>query len=247
MKQLIILVSISVVLLLSGCRTRSISNSGYGNYNYYPGELSELEVLGVNPEKEISEQDIQEALHKKKEISITRGEKIVLIQSGAHFPDATMTRLAENYFEIIPLSGVPANPIRKNPWQPGEDVKAQDRDAPLDMSLRLAAARAGAKGIIVYWGVLESGRTGYATKTISWVPIAGYFIPDETQLMRIRIKAAIIDVESGDWEMLIPEVFEDDKVSAIVNREQADQAQVEDLKEKAYSQLIEDMKNRYDL
>ena len=58
--------SILVVAVISiGCQTRSISNSDYGGTWGYRGELSELEVLGVNANKKISEEDIKAALNKQ--------------------------------------------------------------------------------------------------------------------------------------------------------------------------------------
>ena len=51
---------ILVVALVSiSCKTRSISNSDYGGNWGYRGELSELEVLGVDVNKKISEEDIK--------------------------------------------------------------------------------------------------------------------------------------------------------------------------------------------
>ena len=68
--------------------------------------------------------------------------------------------------------------------------------------------------MIVYWGILETGREDHGTKTISWVPVIGRIIPDEKQKMRIRLKAAVIDVASGAWEFVIPEVYNDARTSA---------------------------------
>ena len=49
-------------LLLAGCQTRSISNAGYDSDRNYRGELSELQVLGVDAQKAITASDIQAAL-----------------------------------------------------------------------------------------------------------------------------------------------------------------------------------------
>ena len=59
--------------------------------------------------------------------------------------------------------------------------------------------------------------------------------------MRIRLKAAVIDVATGYWEMLIPEVYEDKQFSTGLSRHQRDQQQVEFLKEKGYRRLIADL------
>ncbi len=103
---------------------------------------------------------------------------------------------AEKYYRVIPLSGIPSRNNNGYDWQRS---KNKEEIPKLDMAFRLTAAKAGAETLIVYWGVLESAREGYATKTISWIPIVGSLLPDEKQQMRIRLKAAIIDVKTGYW------------------------------------------------
>ena len=97
--------------------------------------------------------------------------------------------------------------------------------------------------MIVYWGILETGREDHGAKTISWVPVIGRIIPDEKQKMRIRLKAAVIDVASGAWEFVIPEVYNDARTSARVNREESAQDQVTLLK--AYKALASDLLKRF--
>ena len=232
--------SILVVAIISiGCQTRSISNSDYRSTWGYRGELSELEVLGVSANKVISEGDIKAALNTKTKVSLKRGDRIVLVQSGAQFPDGPVLEELKPYYSVIPLSGVPAHDDR---YRRHEDANAKQ---PIDKSLRLAAAKAGAKTLIVYWGILETGREDHGTKTISWLPVIGRIIPDEKQKMRIRLKAAVIDVTSGAWEFVIPEVYNDARTSAQVNREESDQDQVTLLKAKAYKALASDLLKRF--
>ena len=231
---------ILVVALVSiSCKTRSISNSDYGGNWGYRGELSELEVLGVDVNKKISEEDIKAALNTKTKMSLKRGDRIVLVQSGAQFPDGPMLEELKPYYSVIPLSGVP---VRHDRYRRREDEATKQ---PIDKSLRLAAAKSGARTLIVYWGILETGREDHGTKTISWVPVIGRIIPDEKQKMRIRLKAAVIDVASGAWEFVIPEVYNDARTSARVNREESDQNQVTLLKAKAYKALASDLLKRF--
>ncbi len=231
------LLSLLAGLYLSACTTRSISNSEYGGNLHYHGELTELEVLGIDPDREISEESISEAFQQRTRIKLNRGDSIVLVQSGKRFPDETMITAAEAYFKVIPLSGVP----RQN--RQHHKVKT---NSTLDKPFRLAAARGGADLIIVYWGILETARKGHATKMVSWVPLAGKIIPDEKQSTRIRLKAIIMDVSSGNWEMLTPAVYSDEKTTAKINRRQKDQQQIDRLKTKAYQRLIEDIQTRFD-
>ncbi len=228
-----------VAIISIGCQTRSISNSDYGGTWGYRGELSELEVLGVNANKKISEEDIKAALNTKTKVSLKRGDRIVLVQSGAQFPDGPVLEELKPYYSVIPLSGVP---VRDDRYRRHEDAGAKQ---PVDKSLRLAAAKSGARTLIVYWGILETGREDHGTKTISWVPVIGRIIPDEKQKMRIRLKAAVIDVASGAWEFVIPEVYNDARTSARVNREESDQNQVTLLKAKAYKALASDLLKRF--
>jgi hypothetical protein len=94
----------------------------------------------------------------------------MVIQSGAMLPDEDMTKNMEKYFSVTVFTGVPET----NKTENTSYAKA----------LRFAAAKAGIEKIFVYWGVLESGTRNLATKTISWVPIVGGAIPDQTQEIR---------------------------------------------------------------
>ncbi len=178
-------------------------------------------------------------MNSKTKVSLKRGDRIVLVQSGAQFPDGPVLEELKPYYSVIPLSGVP---VRDDRYRRREDAGAKQL---VDKSLRLAAAKSGARTLIVYWGILETGREDYGTKTISWVPVIGRIIPDEKQKMRIRLKAAVIDVASGAWEFVIPEVYNDARTSARVNREESDQDQVALLKAKAYKALASDLLKRF--
>ncbi len=235
------LFALLIVVLLSGCGVKSISNSGYnpggyagrgGDNPFHKGELSEFDVLGIDAGKEVSEADIAVAVSGQKERpSLRKGDSILLIQSGAMIPDQDMTDNMEKYFSVNPFTGVP------------EQNKATNTS--YAKSLRLAAARAGIGTIIVYRGVLESGTTNLATKTVSWVPIVGWATPDSSQDIRIRLKVAVIDVKSGRWEVFVPRVFEDPSYSAILNRESSDQAQVALLKAQGYKGAVDATLARY--
>lgn len=225
--------------LLAGCQsTRSISNSNARDADMrltypprrstdfgfeYRGEISEFDVLAVNRGQAVSEEEITRALDTAKPIRLRPGSAILLVQSGAMFPDAPMVEGLSTRCEVIPFSGVP--PKRKAESDPAFSYAK---------SLRLAAARAGAETIVCYWGILESGRRNLETKTISWVPLAGWMIPDESQSMRIRLKLALIDVRSGNWRMISPDAFEKFSASTMFTRGSSDRKQVESLKKRAY-------------
>jgi hypothetical protein len=243
--------------LFAGCEsTRSISNSSYRGderVSYYGprvnesdpgfayrGELSEFDVLGIARGEVASEQDIQRALDNAKTVTLNANSSILLIQSGAMFPDAPMVSDLGKYFRVSPFSGVP--PVSRR----GAELTTDSRDPEsFSQSLRLAAARGGNDIILCYWGILESERQNLATKSVSWVPTMSWVVPDEKQHMRIRLKLALIDVRSGNWSVLSPEVFDDSRISTGLGRAAKDQKQVETLKAKAYEASVKELVTRY--
>jgi hypothetical protein len=194
--------------------------------------LSEFDVLGIDASKEVAEQDIITAADQNRgRLTLRKGDAILLIQSGAMIPDQEMAEGMEKYFSVTVFTGVP-EPDKKS-------------NASYATALRYAAAKAGIGKILVYWGVLESGTRNLATRTVSWVPIVGWAVPDQAQEIRIRLKVALIDTKTGQWEIFLPKTFEDKAYSAMFTREQTDQGQVSLLKAKAYQAAVESTIARY--
>lgn len=81
-------------------------------------------------------------------------------------------------------------------------------------------------------------RAGQPTKLVSWVPVVGSVVPDETQQMRIRLRMVVVDMRTGNWSVLSPEAFDDAALSASINRTASDQDQVERLKSAAYKAVV---------
>jgi hypothetical protein len=162
------------------------------------------------------------------------GKPLLVVQSGALVPDELMTDALKNHFQVSPFSGVPSKPDYPN-------VAAASTAEPGSFGerLRLAAAQGGYHRVLVYWGQLETLRSVGVTKAVSWVPIVGAVVPDESQDMRIRLKAAIIDVETGRWHMILPESIADSAISASINRATSDQDQVQHLKAAGYARLAD--------
>jgi hypothetical protein len=235
------------VLVLAGCAMRSISNSGYdaqgGRYAasksnpFYVGELSEFDVLGIDRGKLVSEQEIRQAIDNRVALSVKRGTSIMLIQSGALIPDDPMVKALEKHYTVGVFSGVP--PVVQTPAAGERPAETYAR------SLRLSAAQGGYEKVVVYWGLIETAQENLVTKSVSWVPIVGWALPDERQRMRIRLKMAVVDVRSGNWEMFSPEAFEDASFSAYIGRKGADQAQVWTLKDRAYMAAADDLVKRF--
>ena len=227
--------AIVILLIAAGCSTRSISNSDYqpnqpwrrvNAPSAYRGELKEADVLGIERDEPVTEEQIAQARTERKKIHLQKGSSILLIQSGAEYPDAPMIADLQNFFTVVPFSGVP------------EGTNAGPN---FSRVLRLAAARGGCDTVICYWGVLESSRDDLSSKTISWVPIVGNVVPDENQHMRIRLKMALVDVATGSWTMFSPAAFHDTALSAGVTRKRSDQMQVQKLKAQAYEAAATDL------
>ena len=237
------LISLVTILLFGGCQTRSISNVGYryGNSHGYQGELNELSVLGVRVNEEVSSEDIAQALDERgrNPLELNKGDVLAVIQSGARFPDKEMLGSLEPLAQIVPLSGVSPHP---------REDRGGKEPIRMDKSLRMAAAKGGANKMLVYWGILESAsEPEQAAKQLSWVPIAGRIIPDETQHVQIRVKAALIDVATGHWTLIRTEPLQDKRMSSRLTRASSDLKQVLALKEKAYGQFAKDLKERFQL
>jgi hypothetical protein len=222
----------AVVIFSAGCATRSISNSGFrdkghrgSQFGGYSGELSELDVIGVSADVAVTEADIQDAVRGPAGTKLSRGSNILLIQSGADFPDAPMLEAIGNRYSVASFSG-----------RPGSHANT---GSSFSKTLRLTAARGGYDKIVCYWGVLESERKDKLTSVISWVPIVGYVIPDEREHMRIRLKAAIIDVASGRWTFVNPPPASKSQLSTMLSREETDQDLVQKLKRKGYESLAQ--------
>ena len=229
---------VGVLLLLAACGTRSISDSGYrgdsrapGN-PAYRGELSEYDVLGIDRAGGYREADIRNAMIQRRPISVKKGSAILLVQSGAEMADPEMVSAMEKYYTVATFSGVPQSAV-------------MPVAVPYSQLFRMAAARGGYDTVIVYWGVLESASQGLGGKAISWVPVIGGIVPDETQHMRIRLMMAVIDTGTGQWDSFSPEPFDDEATSNQHGRAASDQGQVMALKAKAYKAAAEAVAQRY--
>src|ERR1035441_5747122 len=143
-------------------------------------------------------------------VKLRPGSSILLIQSGALFPDGPMVTALSKHFSVVPFSGVPA--LRKT-TAGGAQTESPDSES-YSKSLRLTAARGGIDLVLCYWGMLESESECLPTKTVSWVPLVHWVVPDEKQHMRIRLKVALFDVRSDNWSVFSPQPFADARLPA---------------------------------
>lgn len=235
MKSLHVALALAVAtVVFTGCETRSISDSDYRpagrhtvqpSVNAYSGELNEMDVLGIQRNPNVTEADIAKALTEAAAVHLRKGSSVLLVQSGTRFPDEAMASELRKFVNIVAFDGTPDQFSRTN----------------LSLAMRYAAAKGGCEMVVCYWGVLESARTSLDSKAVSWVPIVGSVLPDESQHMRIRLKIALIDVRSGNWTMFSPDAFQNEAISMRARRERSDQAQVNKLKQLAYESAAKDL------
>ncbi|TDM08119.1 MAG: aminopeptidase [Ideonella sp. MAG2] len=237
---------LAAMLLLSACSTRSISasdyDSGYGSRSNYVTELSEFDVLGIDRAATPSDEEIAKQLARAKRVTLTRASRILVIQSGAMQPDAPMVQAIQKRYSMGTFTGVSPS----IGWREDRTVNPAVTAKSYARALRVAAAQGGHDKIMVYWGVLESARENLVTSTVSWVPIVGWVLPDERQRMRIRLRVALIDTATGDWEMFSPEPIDDRTFSNMIGRREADQGLVATLKEKAYAGVAAELQQRFE-
>jgi hypothetical protein len=209
-------------LVTAGCQVRPLSSpyarSSWDSDPLYKGELSEADVIGA-----VAGSDEPGALlAHRNDVRLARGTRLLVIQSGALLPDETMLQALGARFTTGMLSGVP-----------------RASDAGLDV--RRIAALGGYQAVLCYWGTLEAAREPGAGKAVSWVPIAGWFVSDETQRMRIRLRMMVVDVASGSWVEVVPPPFEDTRFDTRVTRDTSDLAQVVALKDAAYRAACDEL------
>lgn len=147
-------------------------------------------------------------------------------------PDGALLAEIEKRHRPFPFSGLPATGRPTGEDQPRTDLSRE---------LRLAAARGGCTHLLCVWGTIEAVRENQVTKSVSWVPIAGYLIPDETQRMRLRVRAVLMDVATGRWSVLTPPPAENAALSPGLLRGYSHDKQVYELKTRAYAALAEAM------
>jgi hypothetical protein len=194
------------LLLLPACATRSISDAGYphapGNRNaLYRGELSDFDVVG------------RAALGGAGgELALRPRARVLVVQSGALFPDEVMMAALGEHFETGAASGVPVS------------------DGYGDQGMLAAAARGGFDAVVAYWGMLESQQESDAS---AWVPVAGLFFDSTTQAMRLRLR--VVDPKTGQWRSLLTTPLDDQRRTSLAGSESSDRAQVDAVKRAGYA------------
>jgi hypothetical protein len=209
-----------VGLCLTGChasrRHHVTSQSSVG--------LKEQDLLAPADQK-ISEETIRGALTENQRIRLTRNEAILVAQSGNETPaDPLYSELAKR-LHLIPFTGVRT----KLATESNEPAKV----------LRLAAARAGAKTVLVFWEVLETERKDLITQTVSWLPVLDLVVPDEIDHLRIHYKFGLMDVRTGVASSLASKTLQGTALNTAFRRAHHDSSNMDALKRKAAQEAVE--------
>lgn len=219
---------------------RPLSSSGLTPNPLYSGELTEFDVIEFDYQPRLTDAEVQKAIQTTVPMKLPEKAPILLIQSGATMPDQAMVDAMSNHFQISVFSGVPEQrPEHYNPGGNGYSPRLS-----YAKKIRYAAARGGHQAIVVYWGAIEAARQSLVGKGISWIPIFGWYVPDEVQHMRLRLKIVIVHVGTGNWEAFQPSAVYDSRSSSSLSRMVRDQLQVEQIKARAYEQASQEIRER---
>lgn len=272
MAQIFISLLLTIWLLMTlGCQEPSFVDETITRFrlNEYTQELTEYELLGIDRNKPISEDQISSALSQPRvEMTLHKGDRLLVIQSGAVMPDAQMLTLLKKQFDTKTLTGMSeykrikpepdymllarlfiatAKEQNQTPYSGANQIGTTPSLVKPDYAqvMRFAAAKANIQTILVYWRFLESGIVNHQTKIVSWIPIAGSIIPDKTRYLRMRMKVCLIDVKSGQWELFTPKLCNDEPLTTTITRGSSNRQQVQKLMALAYGNMIEELLDRF--
>lgn len=204
----------ALAALISSCAVRSISNPvrpWAGTNTTYAGELSDFEVVGTAA---------MEPMVGSGDVVLEPHHRVLVVQSGAAFPSERLLSGLAAHFEVGAASGIPTPALGA-------------------LGMRQAALRGGFDAIVAYWGILETSERVTEGVAASWVPIAGWFVPDASQRMRIRLRIVVVDVHTGRWRTILPQPIDDERASSMATRGSSDRDQVELLMDAAIPAAID--------
>ena len=177
-------------LVLCSCVTTSLSDpDGRGHSK----DLSVFQLTGQSDSREVTEADIASARSAGGRMGSlpVRGARVLLVQSGAHQPDAELQAAYAPYCQVVPWDG-------RAPEAVEDDTgKAQAPKAgAVGRRLRLVAAQQGCSHVVVVFGEIQSKSKTMPTVAVSWVPVAGELIPTEHSGTRLLAQAIILETAS---------------------------------------------------
>lgn len=191
---------------------------------YDGSELTELDLLAVVPRVDPAADGGTQRPASVASPHLRRGDRFILIQSGAMLPDGAMLQEAGRYFEPSPVSGVPA----------------AEKQTYVE-SLRQRAAQGGYRYLVCCWSMLDSVREDSHGRVISWMPLVGRLVPDQTQRMRLTVRALVLDVTNGGWRTLSTEAEGKGRYNHRTSAAEGDRELVPGLQARAYRALVAEL------
>ena len=185
MKPPAVLLTAALAFSLVSCVTTSLSNpNGHGH-----GSDLDLHSLTGIDDHAAGEAAIAAATDRRGSLP-RRGARVLLVQSGAHQPDAELVSAFRPFCEPVLWDG----------RRPDTEDDAPDRGA--GRRLRLAAARQGCSHVVVVFGEIQSDSRTLPTAVLTWVPVAGEIIPGEISGTRLIARALVMDTRADRWQLL---------------------------------------------
>jgi hypothetical protein len=175
-------------LALTSCVTTSLSDP---NGSGHAQDLSVYELTSEQPGRAISEADIARGSSRQGSLP-PRGARVLLVQSGAHQPDAQLVAAYSPYCQPVVWNGQNTN----------TESEKTAAGAAAGRRLRLAAAQQGCSHVIVVFGEIQSDSRDLPTSILSWVPIAGEILPSEHSGTRLLAQAVVMETRSPRYTMI---------------------------------------------
>ena len=92
--------------------------------------------------------------------------------------------------------------------------------------------------MLVDWRTIETATRHTEGAVVSWVPIVGWGLADTVVRQRLRLKLALVDVRTGQWDLILPPDVWDETTSSPLSRESKDQALVARVKQRGYAAAV---------
>lgn len=234
------------LLVLTGCSSNSKPRATPATESSsVRGQLTDQDVFDIDPEKEITEEDIQDAIKNlnRQDFELRPYSSIILVQSGATAPDSAMQNAMMKYYRVAIHTGL--RPAKSRILRKTEQAAAVPQTNFM-RSLRLVAAKGRQSKIVVYWGNLELGKFDEERKAIVWSRHNGGEVDGNMQYIRYLIRFAAVDVKTGEWVMYSPATTQGEFSKRTYKRTKNPDQEIEVLKQLAYKSAADDISIRFD-
>lgn len=223
-KAFLSMLPVAAALALTGCIADSISGNGSA---FYKGELHDADVIGPVSGSN-SDADILRELNRSSggRVRPVAGSRFLLVQSGAPQPDPALQAAFAGYGDPQSYTGVPE----------GDDDGTADHKLN-SRKLRMAAARAGARTIIVVLGQLETEGGDVDGGLLGELPVVNAVVPTHRSVTRLRLKAMVVDTASGRWSTTVAEPLHAGGLTTSYANDASRTVRYEKLKAAAYPEL----------